>query len=222
MKLTSTKKKAKFVNLLLHGKHGSGKTPLSATAPKPLIIDLEEGLASIADKDFPVLEVRNFAQLEEAYDFCQKAIKKTPGKYETIIMDGGHELADIVLEALKADPEIKDKRKAYMEVASVTKYWIRKFRDLKINFILNNISDVIEIDDVEKYRVYFPGNVLKKEIPGMFNQIFCLHYEEEDEEEKMVLQCKGCVDYDARDRSRKLKKFEKMDLTYIFKKIQGK
>lgn len=217
MKLISSKRKSKFVNIMLYGKHGSGKTPLSVTAPNPIIIDLDDGLLSVADQDIPTLEVRNFSDLEEAYDFCKG---KKGKKFDTIILDGGHELVDVVLEALKADPETKDKRQAYMAVAEVTKFWIRRFRDLKKHFVFTSIAEIIEIGETEKYRVYFAGNVLKKEVPGMFNEIFCLHYSDEEEEEKKVLQCRECPDYDARDRSNTLKKFEKKDLTYIINKIQ--
>lgn len=227
MKLTTTGKKSKYVNMLIYGVYGIGKTPLSATAPKPIIIDIDEGTLSIADQDLPVLETRSIEDLEEAYEFCKG---KKGKQFDTIILDSGYELVDVVLAHLfeqqeedKKDGIKSDKRQAYWTVAAETKKWIRKFRDLPFHFVCTSLADVIELDDIEKYRVSFPGNVLKREIPGMFDEVFCIRYEDpEDDESKIVLQCKRCVDYDARDRSKKLKKFEKLDLTAIIAKIQKK
>ena len=229
MRLTSTKKHAKYVNLLLYGKHGIGKTPLIATAPKPFIIDLDEGQLSNADLDIDMSIVRTFEEMEETYAYLNT--KKASKKYETIVLDGGWELSDVVLEELKAvlEKEAKESgkkgfepRRAYMQMAEVYKLWIRKFRDLPYNFILTTLASEIDIENAEKMRPHFAGNVLKIEIPGMFNEIFCLHYNDEDEEEEIVLQCKPDIDYDARDRSRALKRYEEKDLAVLFDKIQTK
>lgn len=226
MKLTSTKATSKYINVLIYGKHGIGKTPLIATAPAPFIVDLDGGQLSNAELDISVSEVRDFSQMEETYAFLKN--KKQRKKYQTIILDGGWELSDIVLEELKAElkRQAKEKgkgsepRRAYMQMAEVYKLWIRKFRDLPYHFILTTLSAEIDIDGSDKYRPHFAGNVLKTEIPGMFNQIFCLHYDDEDEDNKIVLQCKGNSEYDARDRSRALSKYENKDLSEIFTKIQ--
>lgn len=230
MKLTTTKAKSKYITALIYGKHGVGKTPLIATAPKPFIIDIDAGQLSNCDLDIPMSEVRSMSDLEETFDYLSE--KKSKKTYETVILEGGWELSDVVLEKLKSemkeDAEAANKkadlRRAYMNMSEEYKYWIRQIRDLPFHFVVTTLLYEFEVNEVEKNRPYFAGNVLKTEIPGMFNQIMCIHHvEEDDSESKIVLQCKPCSVYDARDRSRKLKKYEKFDLTYIFNKInQGK
>lgn len=226
MKLTTTKARSKFVTALIYGKHGVGKTPLIATSPSPFIIDIDAGQMSNADLDIPMSEVRSFSDLEETYEYL--TTKKAQKLYQTVILEGGWELSDIVLEELKSrlveqakeQNKKADPRQAYFAMAEEFKYWIRQFRDLPYHFIMTTLLDEFEVDDVLKSRAYFVGNVLGVEVPGMFNEILCLHHEDEsDDESKIVLQCKPCSEYDARDRSRRLKKFEKMDLAEIINKI---
>jgi len=109
MLLTTTKQNSKFINCLIYGKSGVGKTTLAATAPNPLIIDTEGGTLSLADQEIDMVSVRNMEELE---DVLKKLKRKRGDKYETIIIDSGSELAEIVLLDLKETH--KDKRLAHM------------------------------------------------------------------------------------------------------------
>lgn len=226
MKLENTGEKSKYPNVLIYGKSGIGKTPLAATAPKPIFIDIDDGILSISHLKLPCFEVRTMEGLEEVYEkLSSKWGKKN---FETIVLDSGFELVDIVLQDLKnellqiekEEKKKQDKRQAYMKVAEQTKFWIRKFRDLKYNFIMTSYEEENDSDD--QLNVSFPGKVLPREIPGLFDQVLSMHYKGKEKEKNIVLQCQADENYHARDRSKTLDKFEKLDMKIIFNKIKKK
>ena len=70
---------------LIYGRSGAGKTRLASSAPKPLLIDInEEGTASVRnDYDPPVYEVKFWNELTDVYWFLQEG----DHNYETVILD---------------------------------------------------------------------------------------------------------------------------------------
>ena len=220
MKLTSTKTNLKYINCLIYGRYGIGKTPLAATAPKPIIIDTEGGTLSISDLDLPMLEVRSIEELDEAYDFIKG---KKGNDFESVVIDSGSELAEIILSDFKK--EHRDPRKAYGEMGEELVKVLRKFKDLKKNLIVTAKAKIITLNGYERYRASFPGPALTEAVPYLFDEVFCLRFsndddnEGKDEDNFKILQAKPDEDYDAKDRSRKLKFAEKPDLAYIFEKI---
>lgn len=220
MKLTSTKTSLEHINCLIYGRYGIGKTPLAATAPNPIIIDTEGGTLSISDLDLPMLEVRTLEELDEAYNF----VKGKKGRdFESVVIDSGSELAEIILLDLKK--EHKDPRKAYGEMGEEFIKKLRKFKDLDKNLIVTAKAKIITLNGYERFMASFPGPALTEAVPYLFDEVFCLRFSNDDdkegEEEKnfKILQTRLSEDYDAKDRSRKLSFAEKPDLTYIFNKI---
>jgi len=222
--VVSTRQAVKYIKVLIFGKYGIGKTPLAATAPNPVIIDSERGTLSLGMQDLPKIEVNTFDDLMEAYEI----IKSKRGKvWETVVLDSGSEIAEKVLQHLKDEQGTKmDKRAAYFELEEKTLKVFRKFMQLDKHLIVTAKLKVAELDGTEKYRASFPGKALVEKVPYLFDEVFCLRFNEEDatkesEEDEIykVLQTQPDDDYDAKDRSCQLKKFEKPDMTYIFNKI---
>lgn len=220
MLLTTTKQNTKFINCLIYGKSGIGKTTLAATAPRPLIIDTEGGTLSLSNHDIDMVSIRSMEELNE----CAKKLAGKAGKnYDTIFIDSGSELVEIVLLDLKE--KAKDKRQAYMEVGEEAIKVFRKFKDLPKHLVVTAKMRISNVDNSEKYRASFPGNVLTENLPYLFDEVFCLRISDDDDNEDestRFLQTQPDEDFDAKDRSNKLKKREEPNLTNIFNKILSK
>lgn len=91
----------KGFKLLLYGPPGAGKTRMSATFPRPLFLDLENGLRTTL-KMKPVLrfpadpkeEIASFAQVGQFYNLVKKAANP---QFDTIVIDSLNELQVLVM-----------------------------------------------------------------------------------------------------------------------------
>jgi len=63
----------KGLKVLVYGQAGCGKTTLSKTLPKPIVLSAEDGLLSIKDDNIPFLEIKSMEDLHEAYDWLVKS-----------------------------------------------------------------------------------------------------------------------------------------------------
>jgi phage nucleotide-binding protein len=219
MKLTTTRKAATKVKILVYGQAGMGKTTLCGTAPKPLIISAEGGMLSLADKDLPVIEVTSTSDIYEALEYVQS---KKGKKFKTICLDSVSDIAEVVLNDLKK--ESKDPRKAYGNLADEMMELIRAFRDLKSHHVYMTAKAKRAINDEgdERFFPSMPGQQLITNLPYMFDEVLALRiWKDEDGDEYRYLQTQPDYYYEAKDRSGKLKAMEKPDLNYIFRKITG-
>lgn len=151
------------ISMCVYGRSGSGKTTFAASAPGPILyIDVrDEGTASISDvKDLDVLEVEEFADIEDAYWW----LVKNPKKYKTVILDTVSQLQSMIVQEVSSKNK-KGKRagdwgsmtkKDWGDVAAVMKEWLGNYRDLtsrgiNVIFIAQdrtfNLSDEEEAND---------------------------------------------------------------------------
>jgi hypothetical protein len=86
-----------YLNMLVYGASGAGKTVFAATAPEPLFLDMEGGLLSVAGSRVDRIEIKSLADLKEAY----RHLKGGEHKYATVDLP-----MNVVMTALEA--EIKD------------------------------------------------------------------------------------------------------------------
>lgn len=77
------------ISVLIYSEPGHGKTTWAATAPEPLIIDVDSGSLSVALNNVPILRDKysyeNFVELITA-------LKQNPTMYKTIVIDTVSEL----------------------------------------------------------------------------------------------------------------------------------
>lgn len=99
----------KYRKVLIYGDPGTGKTVFTASAPSPLIVDVERGTSSITNhpelSNAAVLEFRSVAQLEL---LIAKLGEGALPEYQTIVIDSFSELQkrdldDILGAAAKSD-----------------------------------------------------------------------------------------------------------------------
>ncbi len=79
--------------LVVYGPTGVGKTTFIGTAPKPLVIDFEGGIAPLRGKDCGIVQVRKRKDFEEVFNWL---LRQDPEKFEfeTIAFDGLSNWAD--------------------------------------------------------------------------------------------------------------------------------
>jgi len=93
------------LKILVYGEPGVGKTVFASTFPKPLILDVEGGTLSIADKDVDIVKIKSSNDLWQAYEYL--AFEKHP--YQSVVVDSLTEaqqvdLNDVIEKAKMRDP----------------------------------------------------------------------------------------------------------------------
>lgn len=216
LKIKSTLQEVHYVNIMVYGEAGVGKTSLARTAPKPIIISAERGLLSLAGVDIPVIDVNNIADVKEAYGYVRGS------EYETVIIDSISELGETLLAEAKG--VLKDGRAAYMQMGEVMADIVRKFRDIPdkhILFIAKQQRTVDEATGKILYGPMMPGVKFAVNLPYFFDVVGCMRIGKKEKEEYRYIQTQPSLQYEAKDRSGKLAKEEEPNLTKLFQKIKG-
>jgi hypothetical protein len=211
------------VKTLVYGPAGSGKTPLCATAPNPIILSAESGLLSLRQCNPPVpyIEIRSMRDLMEAYNWCLQA--QEARQFYTICLDSISEVMEVVLDDEKK--KSKDPRKAYGELLEQGMKLTRAFRDLPgkcVVVVAKQQYDKDETLGAMMYAPMLPGSKLGPQLPYFFDEVFqmCIG---RDANQQVIRYIRAEPEFNivARDRSGRLAKYEPPNLTFIFNKILG-
>lgn len=219
------------IKILVHGPAGSGKTVMCGTAGvKTLLISAEGGLLSlqgaidtgllpeVVSELVDVIEVTSLEELLEAYEFCKTADAED---YEWVQLDSISEIGEVVLENEKQYS--KDPRMAYGNLITEMQALLRKFRDLPNKNVLFTCKQQRVVDQDTERTMYvpsMPGSKLHQAIPYMFDEVFALRVEKDDEgDDYRILQTNRDIRYEAKDRSGKLDMWEEPSLHSLMKKI---
>lgn len=175
------------VKFLVYGNAGTGKTMLIPTAPAPLLISAENGLLSLTRKniervhgvntpgisyDIPVAKVRTVADLTEVFDLLKIPANRAKYNVGTICLDSISEIAEICLA--NALTNNKDGRMAYGDMAEQMLHLFRCFRDLEgVNVYFSAKQGFCK--DSNLMGPSLPGNILPREVPYLFDELFHLH-----------------------------------------------
>jgi phage nucleotide-binding protein len=207
------------VCLLVYGAAGSGKTVLCTTAPSPiLIISAEGGLLSIRNADVQAIEVKSVADINEIYDY----LYTHSNEFKTVCLDSISEVSEVVLANEKE--KTKDPRQAYGTVIDEMMRLLRQFRDLPMDVVMTAKQDRLRDEGQGNNVLYMPSMVgakLPQAIPYLFDEVFALRVDKNDEgETTRWLQTEKDWQYEAKDRSGLLDQFEEADLSHIFAKVR--
>jgi len=210
------------IKILVHGPAGAGKTKLCATTGVPtLIINAEGGLLSIADAPsyIRVATIENIHDLYEVYNL----LLANPGDFEWVMLDSISEIAEVVLSNEKAIS--KDPRQAYGELQEQLTKLLRAFRDLPDYNVMMTCKQAYTKDDYTGITMFgpsLPGRRLPQEIPYLFDEVFALRAEKNNEGVIVrSLQTFRDMQYDAKDRSGALNAYEEPNLQIVRSKIQS-
>ena len=222
IQLTTTKQAAlsSGIKILVHGPAGSGKTVLAATINEPtIIISAEAGLLSLRHIDIPVITVNSLEDVQQAYAY----IAGSDGEqFSWIALDSISEIAEQVLAYEMK--QSKDMRKAYGELQAQMMDLLRAFRDLPKNVYMSCKQERIKDDAAGTilYGPMMPGQKLAQQIPYLFDEVFALRIEKDNEGNlTRWLQTNRDIQHEAKDRSGALELFEEPNLSTIAGKIRG-
>jgi hypothetical protein len=207
-----------YVNMLVYGQSGAGKTTLCSTIDNIIILSAEGGLLSLPE-GIPYLEIKTVEDLYEAYEFITEGEGK---EYTTVALDSITEIAEVVLANEK--DKVADARQAYMKLGDIMSKLIRSFRDLEKHTI---IIAKAEKDKDESGKMLWspmmPGAKLAQSLPYHFDEVLALRVEHDEEGNNMhMIQTHNDGLWSAKDRSGKLGDWEDPNLSKIIGKILSK
>jgi len=204
------------LKVLVYGQAGCGKTTLSKTLPKPVVLSAEGGLLSLKDDNIPYVEIKSMTDLHEAYAWLQDS-----DEFESVVLDSISEIAEVVLSHEKKIN--KDGRAAYGEMDVQLSEIIRAFRDLNMHVLMT--AKLEKQQDEMGRMLYFPslpGNKTAQKLPYFFDEVLALRIEKDEEgKTQRALMCDSDGLWLAKDRSGKLETWETPDLGEIIAKIGG-
>jgi hypothetical protein len=206
------------IKMLPFGGAGSGKTVLAQTTKEPtILVSAEAGLLSLrhTKADIKVVEVHNMDDIEGVYNHLVGG-----SDFKWIFIDSVSEIAEVVLahELLLS----KDPRKSYGEMATKMIQLIKMFRDLP-GYDLVMTAKMSRVQDDNGKFVYgpsMPGRQLGHQLPYLFDVVTPLRVERNAEGDlERMMQMVRDDQFEAKDRSGRLDRFEEPNLAKIKAKI---
>ena len=221
------------VKATIYGGPGSGKTPLTNTAPRPVLLVTEPGMLSMRTSNIPAWEAYSPGLIAEFFDWFMKS--KEAVNFDTLCIDSISNIAEIVLaeELIK----VKHGLKAYgnmservMKICNDLYYMPQKHIAMiaKQCTVENGRQTMIQggeivTEPVMQKRPFFPGKDLNIKVPHLFDNVLHLGDVTIPGQPKPVraLRTKEIPEVFARDRLGNLAEIEQPDLSLLFAKAMS-
>jgi phage nucleotide-binding protein len=220
--------RAQGIKVLVHGPAGAGKTVLCATTGAPdktLILSAEAGLLSLRKmvQTAPELEAVTVATISSIDDLREayRHLKAGGHPFTWVCLDSISEIAEQVLNHEKS--KTKDGRAAYGALNDTMLELLRAFRDLPMNVYMSAKQEREQDEDTGRtlYSPSLPGKRLSQGISYLFDEVFALRIDKDEQGPYRVLVCKPDGRFEAKDRSGQLAALEVPNLAEIHNKIMG-
>ncbi len=223
VKSTDPQEKPSII-MLVYGNGGVGKTTFASTAPKPLLVDCENGAKyfGLRGIKMDVAKIAQWSDMNGLFDIAKS------GEYETIIIDPIGEL----MEKLKRYMIMKgDKKLVQSDGSPSMAGWgwlkdtmrstIKILRDSGVNLLL--VAHVSEDKDEEKIiKRPMLMTKLSDEIVNMVDIVGYMQVIQVDGEEKRIIMVDPATDkYVAKDRTGQLGKIIPPNFKDIIDACQG-
>jgi len=217
MQIEKVSQKAPYVNMLIYGESGAGKTRLSGSSDdvpemrKVLFIDVEGGTLTLRDcyPNVDTVRVKTWTEMQSLYN---ELYANTHG-YVTIVIDSLTELQKMSMETImrklieeheERDADVPGIREWNINIEHTRKF-VRAFRDLPLNTIFTSLvqTDKNVRTGATKRKPSLSGKV-KDEVAGFLDIVVYLYTKEIDQENRRMLLCGQTEDTVAKDRSNSL------------------
>lgn len=162
----------KKISMLITARPGVGKTTLAFSAPKPLLIDLENGVdrveACYRSGDVMVAE-NHLSDKEKYYSFIRDLQESNLSEYDTIIIDSLGKFIELAIPVVISENPINGQKdgktlslKGYGAISTKVSEFIKLIKSLGKHIIF--IAHVTEIQDGDtvKVRLNIPGGTKDK------------------------------------------------------------
>lgn len=143
-----------YLKLLLYGRHGKGKTRIAGTAPKALIVDVnEKGTKSIRRTDAEVFPVRRWEDITYVYWY----LRSGEHEYETVVIDTITGMQDLCMKFVLGEAEDRDpnrplampEQRSWNRTSELMKRELLNYRNLPMNVIFIALERIITNDEDE-------------------------------------------------------------------------
>lgn len=190
--------------IIVYGKGGVGKTTFAASAPKPLILDFENGTKYLGERGFDVdvVRMKSWLTAQDKMDLLELI-----ESHETIVIDPLGE----AMEKLIDSPEIKGAKfrasdggltmAGWGEVKKQMRSFIKFLRDTGKHVIIVSHVTEIQVDQVLEHRIQV-ATKLSDEIPNMVDVIAYMGVTKKNDEVLRVLYIpQQGGNFDSKDRT---------------------
>lgn len=225
------------VKMLIYGGAGTGKTRSVITAPRPILLAVEQGLLSLQNENVPVFDVhynitpqmkmeerlnKKLVNIVEFFDWLERSNEAK--QFDTVYIDSLSEISTLILESEMS--KVKDPRQAYGAMADKVLKWVRQLHIMPNKHIaLICKQEMVHSNNINYYQPSFEGQKLYKEVTHLFDEIFRFQPKrfkiQQGFQEFNVCSTKNMQDYLARDKSGKLAEDEIQDIGAIISKIMA-
>jgi phage nucleotide-binding protein len=200
------------VNMLVYGPPGVGKTTFASTAPKPLIIDLENGSLSLLGKNVDIAQVDTLADAREAVKYALN------NGYQTVVIDSITRYAELLMDEILRENKRETARiQDWGEVVKRIKKLIWHLQAKNINTIFVALETEEKDEDSLVKRPAVPGQ-LKVAIPAIVDIVGYMRVLKDG---SRVVSVKPTAKWYAKDRSGKLPDDITPDFSKILNLIRG-
>ena len=147
---------------LILGDTNNGKTTLALSAPKPILIDFENGLTRVS-KQWQSISM----QCKSFENFLNFLTSKEIKQFETIIIDPiGEMVEQIKPYVIEKDPKsAKDGRKLYPAIGNEFKNVWAILKDKGLSILFVSHTEEVMKNDVESLKIRCEGTYIKNYLP---------------------------------------------------------
>ncbi len=215
--VVSVQDKQQFINLIVYGESGVGKTRFAGSASvvpelaPVLFVDVEGGELTLAHS-YPqakVVRIKTWQELQNIYD----ELFRGEHGYKTIVIDSLTELQkfnmygimeDLLVAEPTRDPDIPGMREWGKSTEQIRKF-VRAFRDLPINTVFTALTkeDRNPRTGISTKRPSLSGK-LASEVPGFVDIVLYMYFKRVDDTVLRLLTPTSTDEVVAKDRTGKL------------------
>ena len=178
---STSKLDSNYLNMLIYGRAGIGKTVSLSTAPSPLILSAEAGMLSLLSQDIPYIAIRSLDDLRDTYTWLMTS--PDANRYQTVCIDSISEVCDLAFTDCKkrvgnAIPVL------YSELRATVLPLLSAFRNLPKHLVVTARETTRQVNDETIVGPAMVGNKLTDDLPYLYDVV--LHYTIDDASNRVI------------------------------------